>query len=147
MSFPLAKIDPSKPSRETVKPRGLQRLPEMCFEDLRKSEVFPPSGSPSSASAEVTLNGGLVRELPPKSPKHSGLGIILICPDWYSYGFLLRCIWGRISSLRGICVVSFWELMQASHYMGASQFVVLSKKHVCFLRPPRKNTQLACKIS
>ena len=28
----------------------------------------------------VTLNGGLVRELP-QNPLNSGLGIILICPD------------------------------------------------------------------
>ena len=32
-------------------------------------------------TAEVTLSCGLVREVSPKSPKHSGLGIILICPD------------------------------------------------------------------
>ena len=31
-------------------------------------------------TAEVTLNGGLVRESP-QNPLNSGLGIILICPD------------------------------------------------------------------
>ena len=29
----------------------------------------------------VTLNGGLIRELP-KNPLNSGLGIILICPEY-----------------------------------------------------------------
>ena len=33
-----------------------------------------------ATSAEVTLNGGLVRESP-KNPINSGLGIIVICPD------------------------------------------------------------------
>ena len=33
-----------------------------------------------TTSAEVTLNGGLVRESP-QNPLNSGLGIILICPD------------------------------------------------------------------
>ena len=32
-------------------------------------------------TAEVTRNGGLVRESPSKSPDHSGFGIIVICPD------------------------------------------------------------------
>ena len=38
------------------------------------------SGQIITTSAEVTLNGGLVRESPP-NPLNSGLGIILICPD------------------------------------------------------------------
>ena len=33
-----------------------------------------------ATSAEVTPNGGLVRESPSKS--HSGFGIIVICPDF-----------------------------------------------------------------
>ena len=33
-----------------------------------------------TTSAEVTLNGGLVKESPP-NPLNSGLGIILICPE------------------------------------------------------------------
>ena len=33
-----------------------------------------------TTSADVTLNGGLIRELP-QNPLNSGLGIILICPD------------------------------------------------------------------
>ena len=36
------------------------------------------SGQIITNSAEVTLNGGLVRESPP-NPLNSGLGIILIC--------------------------------------------------------------------
>ena len=45
------------------------------------------SGQIITTSAEVTLNGGLIRELP-QNPLNSGLGIILICPDkwWNSYG-------------------------------------------------------------
>ncbi len=46
--------------------------------------VSPPlmyvSGQIITTSAEVTLNGGLIRELP-QNPLNSGLGIILICPD------------------------------------------------------------------
>ena len=38
------------------------------------------SGQFIATSAEVTLNGGLVRKCPP-NPLNSGLGIILICPD------------------------------------------------------------------
>ena len=38
------------------------------------------SGQIITTSAEVTLNGGLIRELP-QNPLNSGLGIILICPD------------------------------------------------------------------
>ena len=43
------------------------------------------SGQIITTSADVTLNGGLVRELP-QNPLNSGLGIILICPDiWHIY--------------------------------------------------------------
>ena len=38
------------------------------------------SGQIITTSADVTLNGGLIRELP-QNPLNSGLGIILICPD------------------------------------------------------------------
>ena len=38
------------------------------------------SGQIIATSAEVTPNGGLVREYPP-NPLNSGLGIIVICPD------------------------------------------------------------------
>ena len=43
------------------------------------------SGQIITTSAEVTLNGGLIRELPP-NPLNSGLGIILICPESYILG-------------------------------------------------------------
>ena len=38
------------------------------------------SGQIITTSADVTLNGGLIRELP-QNPLNSGLGIILICPE------------------------------------------------------------------
>ena len=38
------------------------------------------SGQIIATSAEVTPNGGLVRESP-QNPLNSGLGIIVICPD------------------------------------------------------------------
>ena len=41
-----------------------------------------PSGQIITTSADVTLNGGLIKELP-QNPLNSGLGIILICPDPY----------------------------------------------------------------
>ena len=40
------------------------------------------SGQIITTSADVTLNGGLIRELP-QNPLNSGLGIILICPDGF----------------------------------------------------------------
>ena len=42
------------------------------------------SGQSITTSAEVTLNGGLVRESP-QNPLNSGLGIILICPDFLGF--------------------------------------------------------------
>ena len=39
------------------------------------------SGQIITTSADVTPNGGLIRELP-QNPLNSGLGIILICPDY-----------------------------------------------------------------
>ena len=41
------------------------------------------SGQILATSAEVTPNGGLVRESPP-NPLNSGLGIIIICPDSFT---------------------------------------------------------------
>ena len=43
------------------------------------------SGQIITTSAEVTLNGGLVRESP-QNPLNSGLGIIVICPDDIGFG-------------------------------------------------------------
>ena len=46
------------------------------------NRCFPVgSGQIIATSAEVTPNGGLVRESP-QNPLNSGLGIILICPGW-----------------------------------------------------------------
>ena len=39
-----------------------------------------PSGQIIATSAEVTLNGSLVRESP-QNPLNSGLGIVVICPE------------------------------------------------------------------
>ena len=58
------------------------------FTSLVVNEMFDPSkpyiihhsGQVITTSADVTLNGGLIRELP-QNPLNSGLGIILICPD------------------------------------------------------------------
>ncbi len=46
----------------------------------KETIVFQPSGQIITTSPEVTLNGGLIRELP-QNPLNSGLGIILICPE------------------------------------------------------------------
>ena len=54
----------------------------MCFFSNR----IMISGQIITTSAEVTLNGGLIRELP-QNPLNSGLGIILICPDDMIRGF------------------------------------------------------------
>ena len=43
------------------------------------------SGQSIATSAEVTLNGGLVRESP-KNAFNSGLGIIVIWPDYSASG-------------------------------------------------------------
>ena len=67
-----------------------QRTQTFCFEPLGedyfkgnlKSLNFyflVISGQIITTSADVTLNGGLIRELP-QNPLNSGLGIILICP-------------------------------------------------------------------
>ena len=44
------------------------------------STIFEFWANDNDQPAEVTLNGGLVRESPQNSV-NSGLGIILICPD------------------------------------------------------------------
>ena len=55
------------------------RLTEVSLE-ARPTANPHNSGQIITTSAEVTLNGGLVRESP-QHPLNSGLGIILICPD------------------------------------------------------------------
>ena len=49
---------------------------DLGFRKLGYDMMVYISGQIIATSAEVTLNGGLVRESHPKSPKHSGLGII-----------------------------------------------------------------------
>ena len=46
--------------------------------------IFLVSGQIITTSAEVTPNGGLVRESP-QNPLNSGLGIILICPEVWCF--------------------------------------------------------------
>ena len=52
-------------------------------------DMTNPSGQIITTSAEVTPNGGLIRELP-QNPLNSGLGIILICPDPFKVNY--QCI-------------------------------------------------------
>ena len=54
--------------------------PDACGLKLHAMEANHRTGQIITTSAEVTLNGGLIRELP-QNPLNSGLGIILICPD------------------------------------------------------------------
>ena len=56
----------------------------MKYYKLARIHETDMSGQIITTSAEVTLNGGLVRELP-QNPLNSGLGIIVICPDMYMY--------------------------------------------------------------
>ena len=68
------------------------------------------SGQIITTSAEVTLNGGLIRELP-QNPLNSGLGIILICPDVSDTSLAMQvcdaywcyrwCLPGRLLDLEG----------------------------------------------
>ena len=55
----------------------------------------------------VTLNCALrrIREVSPKSPKHSGLGIILICPDGWLMFSMAGAKWGETSlfGIHGTC--------------------------------------------
>ena len=60
-------------------PEGISYL-DFFFVDETGTRWADVSGQIITTSAEVTLNGGLIRELP-QNPLNSGLGIILICPD------------------------------------------------------------------
>ena len=64
---------------------GVKKRPSCIFSSFAGS-WNPRSGDQSgqiiTTSAEVTLNGGLIRESP-QNPLNSGLGIIVICPDQY----------------------------------------------------------------
>ena len=60
-----------------------QFLKQKLYGNLRvRCSKYLPQGAGQiiATSAEVTLNGGLIRELP-QNPLNSGLGIILICPE------------------------------------------------------------------
>ena len=71
-----------------VSPRG----PDVEFIVGRSVSIYIYiSGQIITTSADVTLNGGLIRELP-QNPLNSGLGIILICPDIYIYIYLNICL-------------------------------------------------------
>ena len=58
-----------------------QMWQQNSLELVRVHGFFHISGQIITTSAEVTLNGGLIRELPP-NPLNSGLGIILILPRY-----------------------------------------------------------------
>ena len=60
--------------------RESQGKPDYKVDDIFEEIRADRSGQIITTSAEVTLNGGLVRESPP-NPLNSGLGIILIWPD------------------------------------------------------------------
>ncbi len=64
------------PPRTTTQSQRCPRRPA----GKQKKRVTKGSGQIITTSADVTLNGGLIRELPP-NPLNSGLGIILICPE------------------------------------------------------------------
>ena len=75
------------------------------------------SGQIITTSAEVTLNGGLIRELP-QNPLNSGLGIILICPDdVYTWIFQICKISTKIGRFFG------WFLAQILHTKGRSRYI------------------------
>ena len=88
MGFPRASPEATLAAAGRMPPPSpiLQHLKES---EVRRLEVYLPtqigetSENPSGQIIITTsaLNGGLIRESSPKSPDHSGLGIILICPD------------------------------------------------------------------
>ena len=53
------------------------------------------SGQIITTSADVTLNGGLIRELP-QNPLNSGLGIILICPGLFVDFSIVTFCWPNL---------------------------------------------------
>ena len=65
-----------------VPPQTAAVNPGRSQKSMKNLKIDPRdiSGQIITTSAEVTLNGGLIRELP-QNPLNSGLGIILICPD------------------------------------------------------------------
>ena len=95
-----------------IKNHGTSKLAtfEILKKDTSNTKVHPSfqkfvrfmdsanrSGQFITTSAEVTLNGGLIRELP-QNPLNSALGIILICPD--------RCVFPNgVAFVRGGCIM------------------------------------------
>ena len=89
--------------------------------------IFP--GQIITTSAEVTLNGGLIRELP-QNPLNSGLGIILICPDLRRLFrvFFLKCgrfrvmlewlmgVWGMSKNKQPSWVVYLYYIIVSKKY-------------------------------
>ena len=83
-SLDLAKLmHQSQASLGCNRPLTEHRAPR-CSTWIKEREVLfiHSSGQTITTSAEVTLNGGLVRESH-QNPLNSGLGIILICADYY----------------------------------------------------------------
>ena len=83
------------------------------------------SGQIITTSAEVTLNGGLIRELP-QNPLNSGLGIILICPEMmflstWAHQSVGRCFeswsWGGFWANLLVPRSCFWERKGWNNYM------------------------------
>ena len=72
------------------------------FRGTRRPTIDDKSGQIITTSAEVTLNGGLIRELP-QNPLNSGLGIILICPD----KFVIPVLAETLGKMDPICVVQW----------------------------------------
>ena len=60
-------------------------LPSRTTDAYPRNNAVIRSGQIITTSAEVTLNGGLIRELP-QNPLNSGLGIIVIWPVRSSFG-------------------------------------------------------------
>ncbi len=67
------------PSKRGFKHHPLGGLKWNLYNKIIIKYVNYGSGQIIATSAEVTLDGGLVREYPP-NPLNSGLGIIVICP-------------------------------------------------------------------
>ncbi len=110
-------------------------------------ESMHPSGQVITTSADVTLNGGLIRELP-QNPLNSGLGIILICPDPSNLSWsdesdvtLLRlACWMCMENSRRVLEKSFMFHRQGwrvkTRLMNISLTQKETKKHKINLCPP-----------
>ena len=70
------------------------------------------SGQIITTSAEVTPNGGLVRESP-QNPLNSGLGIILICPDGLYLLFVVKLTCSTSNSWQTCGVVEYHRMFNS----------------------------------